>query len=64
VYSKLSGEWNSERRYAGKCNGRAQLSFNKFGNVSTVKDFYSPTNAQVIVLKSSIKMYIKIAILR
>jgi len=28
---------------------------------ATIKGFYSPTNAQVIVLKSSIKIYNKIA---
>jgi hypothetical protein len=28
----------------------------------TIKVYYSPTNAQVIVLKSNIKIYIKIAL--
>jgi len=30
-------------------------------NIDTTKVFYSPTNAQVIVLKNNIKIYIKIA---
>jgi hypothetical protein len=59
VYSKLSGEWNSERRYAGKCNGTAQLNFNKFGSVSIVEVYYSPTNAQVIVLKTVLTFALK-----
>jgi hypothetical protein len=60
MYSKLSGEWNSERGYAGKCNVTAQLNFNKFGSVSTVKVFYLPTNAQVIVLKTVLKFTLKL----
>jgi hypothetical protein len=58
VYSKLSGKWNSERRYAGN-NGTAQLNFNKFGSVSTVEVHYSPTNAQVIVLKTGLTFTLK-----